>query len=68
MASQHASDADISASEQPIPKQSRLKRLTKNLNFFRLHVLAFTILPLIASAVFYASNGQYHVPYIDCLL
>jgi len=36
-------------------------------NFFRLHVSAFVFLPLILSGVFYASNGQFHIRYIDSL-
>ncbi|KAG5646890.1 hypothetical protein DXG03_001966 [Asterophora parasitica] len=36
-------------------------------NFFRIHLSAFVIIPLILSGIFYASNGQYHVRYIDSL-
>ncbi|KAF8637169.1 hypothetical protein AX17_003073 [Amanita inopinata Kibby_2008] len=39
----------------------------KELTFFRVHLCAFTILPLIASAIFYASNGRFHVKFIDAL-
>ncbi|KAF5377172.1 hypothetical protein D9615_006433 [Tricholomella constricta] len=35
--------------------------------FFRLHLSAFTLIPLITSGIFYACNGRYHIPYIDCL-
>jgi hypothetical protein len=36
-------------------------------NFFRLHVGAFVLVPLVVSGIFYASNGQYHIQYIDSL-
>ncbi|KAF7428771.1 low affinity potassium transporter [Pleurotus ostreatus] len=43
------------------------KRLRSHLNFYRIHILAFIFTPLIFSAVFYASNGQYPISYIDSL-
>ncbi|KAG1855585.1 cation transport protein-domain-containing protein [Suillus subluteus] len=39
----------------------------KHLNFFRIHVIFFTLTPLIFSGIFYASNGRYPVAYIDAL-
>ena len=39
----------------------------QHLNFYRIHLLFFTFLPLIASAIFYASNGRNQIAYIDCL-
>ncbi|KAL4064271.1 cation transport protein-domain-containing protein [Scleroderma yunnanense] len=41
--------------------------IRKNLNFFRVHLLFFTFTPLVASTIFYASNGRYPVSYIDAL-
>lgn len=38
-----------------------------HLNFFRIHVIFFTLTPLIFSGIFYASNGKYSVAYIDAL-
>ncbi|KAF9782414.1 cation transport protein-domain-containing protein [Thelephora terrestris] len=38
-----------------------------HLNFFRVHLLAFTFVPLIFSAIFYASNGTNYVSYTDAL-
>ncbi|BGP28598.1 hypothetical protein JCM10296v2_000334 [Rhodotorula toruloides] len=41
-----------------------------HLNFYRLHLLVFTFLPLIASGIFFASNGpsdENQIPYIDAL-
>ncbi|KZT30937.1 TrkH-domain-containing protein [Neolentinus lepideus HHB14362 ss-1] len=34
-------------------------------NHFRLHLVFFTIHPVIWSAIFYAANGQYHISYTD---
>ncbi|KAG2038690.1 cation transport protein-domain-containing protein [Suillus americanus] len=38
-----------------------------HLNFFRIHVIFFTLTPLIFSGIFYVSNGRYPVAYIDAL-
>ncbi|EKM53378.1 uncharacterized protein PHACADRAFT_211077 [Phanerochaete carnosa HHB-10118-sp] len=38
-----------------------------HLNFYRVHILFFTFAPLIASGIFYASNGEHHISYIDAL-
>jgi hypothetical protein len=38
-----------------------------HLNFYRTHLIFFTLGPLIVSGIFYASNGETHVDYIDCL-
>ncbi|KAJ7743346.1 potassium transporter [Mycena metata] len=35
--------------------------------FYRLHLLAFTVIPLVAAAIFYASNGRFHVSFLDSL-
>ena len=35
--------------------------IEKELNFFRLHLIYFTVVPLIASGIFYASNGEFHI-------
>ncbi|THU76561.1 TrkH-domain-containing protein [Dendrothele bispora CBS 962.96] len=35
--------------------------------FFRLHLTAFTFIPLIASAIFWGSNGQFKISYLDSL-
>ncbi|KAJ7270035.1 cation transport protein-domain-containing protein [Mycena haematopus] len=43
------------------------KAIRKHLNFYRVHILFFTFTPLIFSGILYASNGQYHVSYIDAL-
>ncbi|KAI0628944.1 cation transport protein-domain-containing protein [Trametes polyzona] len=39
----------------------------RHLNFYRVHLLAFTFIPLIFSGIFYAGNGEYHIDYVDCL-
>ncbi|GAA6010209.1 hypothetical protein JCM11491_005392 [Sporobolomyces phaffii] len=46
------------------------KFASRHFNFYRLHLLFFTFLPLVASGIFYASNGpspQNQIAYIDCL-
>ncbi|KAK0226367.1 cation transport protein-domain-containing protein [Armillaria fumosa] len=43
------------------------RHIKKHLNFFRIHLLFFAFTPLIFSGIFYASNGQYHISYIDSL-
>ncbi|KAG7449729.1 uncharacterized protein BT62DRAFT_928462 [Guyanagaster necrorhizus] len=43
------------------------KHIKRHLNFFRVHLLFFAFTPLIFSGIFYASNGQYHISYIDSL-
>jgi hypothetical protein len=35
--------------------------------FFRLHLLSFIITPLIASVIFWACNGRFHIDYVDAL-
>ncbi|PWY99988.1 hypothetical protein BCV70DRAFT_103626 [Testicularia cyperi] len=53
------------------PLNTRMKAITRwcgrNLNFFRVHVLVFTFTPLIAACIFYACNGETHVPFVDSL-
>ncbi|KAI0358915.1 TrkH-domain-containing protein [Trametes cingulata] len=36
-------------------------------NFFRLHLIYFTLTPLVAAGIFYAVNGEFHIPFIDAL-
>ncbi|KZS90153.1 TrkH-domain-containing protein [Sistotremastrum niveocremeum HHB9708] len=43
------------------------ERIKKHLNFFRIHLLLFTVIPLITSGVFFACNGEFPIAYIDCL-
>ncbi|KAG0708602.1 cation transport protein-domain-containing protein [Suillus ampliporus] len=54
--------ASISSSEHSVWGIIR-----NHLNFFRIHVIFFTLTPLIFSGIFYASNGRYPVAYIDAL-
>ncbi|KZV62678.1 TrkH-domain-containing protein [Peniophora sp. CONT] len=39
----------------------------ENLNFFKLHMLAFTLVPLICAAILYACNGRYPIRFVDAL-
>jgi hypothetical protein len=49
-------------------RKTRLPLLSSiHWNFYRLHAVAFTFVPLIASGIFYGSNGRYHISYIDSL-
>ncbi|KDQ12110.1 hypothetical protein BOTBODRAFT_34725 [Botryobasidium botryosum FD-172 SS1] len=41
--------------------------LISQANFYNFHVVAFTLIPLVASAIFYGVNGEYPVPFIDAL-
>ncbi|KAG7087410.1 hypothetical protein E1B28_013378 [Marasmius oreades] len=54
----------------PIPP-TKLQRasqyIQKEATFFRVHLLAFTFIPLIVSGIFYASNGRFPVSYLDSL-
>ncbi|TFK62975.1 TrkH-domain-containing protein [Pluteus cervinus] len=35
--------------------------------FFRVHILAFTFVPLFASGVFYGCNGRFHISFLDSM-
>ncbi|CAO1638639.1 unnamed protein product [Sympodiomycopsis kandeliae] len=49
-------------------RTSKVKQfLAQELNFYRIHVLVFVFTPLIAAAIFYASNTDNHIEFIDCL-
>jgi len=37
------------------------------LNFYRVHMLFFLLTPCIVAGIFYASNGENHIDYIDAL-
>jgi hypothetical protein len=41
--------------------------LIHHLNFYKLHMIAFTLVPLVASAIFWGANGRYEIAYIDAL-
>ncbi|WVQ71233.1 hypothetical protein IAR50_000758 [Cryptococcus sp. DSM 104548] len=41
--------------------------LMGSMNFYRIHLIAFTLIPLITSGIMYACNTEYHISYIDCL-
>ncbi|KAF8161298.1 cation transport protein-domain-containing protein [Crassisporium funariophilum] len=54
-------------SDLPAVRLDDIWHLRKHLNFYRTHILVFTFTPLIFSGIFYASNGQYKISYIDSL-
>lgn len=35
-------------------------------NFFRLHLVYFTFVPLIAAGIFYGVNGEFHIRECPC--
>ncbi|CAE6405755.1 unnamed protein product [Rhizoctonia solani] len=39
----------------------------RHLNFYRVHLLSFTFIPVISAAIFYASNGSAKISYLDSL-
>ncbi|KAI0344047.1 TrkH-domain-containing protein [Trametopsis cervina] len=39
----------------------------KELNFFRVHLLFFLLVPLISAGIFYGANGRFHIAFIDAL-
>ncbi|KAI0762545.1 TrkH-domain-containing protein [Fomes fomentarius] len=41
--------------------------IEEEVNFFRLHLIFFTVTPLIAACIFYGVNGEFHIPFIDAL-
>ena len=41
--------------------------IRREANFFRIHLSAFVFVPLISSGIFYASNGRFHIEFIDAL-
>lgn len=41
--------------------------MQRNLNFFRIHLIIFTITPLLSSLILYLSNGENRISYIDAL-
>ncbi|KAF7302800.1 Potassium transporter [Mycena kentingensis (nom. inval.)] len=61
--------------EEPQPTSTEKKGLYERAadliwehgTFYRIHVAAFTLIPLVAAGVFYACNGRFHVSFIDSL-
>jgi hypothetical protein len=39
----------------------------KEATFFRVHLFAFTFIPLIFSGIFYGCNGRFHISFLDTL-
>ncbi|KAI5890192.1 TrkH-domain-containing protein [Schizophyllum commune H4-8] len=51
----------------PWPEGGLFRSIRKHLNFYRVHLLCFTFVPLILSGILYACNGRYPISYVDCL-
>lgn len=63
----HREAGDIHPS-QPQPAAIRLANyIVQEATFFRLHLCAFTLIPLLSSGIFYASNGQFHIRFLDSM-
>ena len=53
------------AGDDATPPPTLLDWFLHRVTFFRLHLAAFTFIPLIASGIFYGSNGEYKISYLD---
>lgn len=49
------------------PSTSLVDYFLEHVTFYRIHLAAFTFIPLVTSGIFYASNGRFHISYIDSL-
>ncbi|PVF97492.1 TrkH-domain-containing protein [Serendipita vermifera] len=62
---------DVDAYEDAAVPSTQLQRwkgwLWEHLNFFRIHLLVFTFLPLFVSIIFWAVSGRYSIKYVDAL-
>jgi len=56
----------VEEAEEPQP-ETLLDAFLHHTTFYRIHLAAFTLIPLITSGIFHAANGQYPVKYIDSL-
>ncbi|KDQ09513.1 hypothetical protein BOTBODRAFT_524200 [Botryobasidium botryosum FD-172 SS1] len=43
------------------------KCIIEQANFYRIHVVAFIILPLVGSGIFYGANGEFSISFFDSL-
>ena len=57
-ASEHAKQA---------PSTKLVDYFLEHVTFYRIHLAAFTIVPLVTAAIFYASHGRFPVTFIDSL-
>ncbi|KAF8301443.1 TrkH-domain-containing protein [Clavulina sp. PMI_390] len=53
--------------EADLPGNALLRFIYREGNFYRIHLFFFTVVPLIASGIFYGANGKYPVAYVDAL-
>ncbi|CAA7262705.1 unnamed protein product [Cyclocybe aegerita] len=61
-------ETGVAGQAQPTTLWGRaIKYIKDEATFFRIHLAAFTFIPLIFSGIFYASNGRYHISYLDSL-
>ncbi|CAK5270995.1 unnamed protein product [Mycena citricolor] len=64
-------ESDPSNPPDPGPGRRIFSRISgfvwKHGTFYRLHLTAFTLIPLVFAGIFYASNGQYRISFLDSL-
>ncbi|TFK37547.1 potassium transporter [Crucibulum laeve] len=51
----------------PVQGGGLLNFILEECTFFRIHLTAFTFIPLICSGIFFACNGRFHISYVDSL-
>lgn len=57
-----------SAMSKLVPRSTKLlDYFLEHMSFYRIHLGAFVLIPLVTSGVFYACNGRYPVTYVDSL-
>lgn len=61
------SDLSPAANYDPGQGARALEWVSARLNFYRIHLLHFTVTPLVSAGIFYASNGQNAHSYVDSL-
>lgn len=64
-----AQSSDLARGEDQAggPAARGLEWISARLNFYRIHLLHFTLTPLITAGIFYASNGQNGHSYVNSL-
>lgn len=61
-------DNDDGAADEPMSKKAwLLDKFNGSLNFYRIHMIVFSIAPLIIGAILYAGDPQHDFAYIDTL-
>jgi hypothetical protein len=53
--------------ERNTTRQIIINFVNEECTFYRVHLTGFILIPLVASGIFYASNGEFYVEYLDAL-